>query len=67
LGDEAGDDGVKRPLVRFESVGVLGIEAEQGTSVLQGEPQVRWNDSRTEPVIDALDERHCVSIAVDHR
>ena len=38
---EPGDDCIERPFVRFERVGVLGIEAEKRSAVLQGEPQPR--------------------------
>ena len=45
---------------------MIRIERERSTTVLQHDARVARDDSRTECVKDAVDERHGVAVFVDH-
>src|SRR5579863_8517766 len=61
------NDGMKRALVRGESVRLVGIEHEQGATVLQGKSHSAHRDPRTETGEVALNQRNDIALPVDNR
>ena len=56
--DEAGDDGVVRPLAATHLVGMARFKREAAPPVLHGDAGVRHHDARTKPHVVGLDEAH---------
>jgi hypothetical protein len=56
-GEEAGDDGVERPLAAADLVRVAGLERKAGAAVLQADAGARHHDARAEAHVVGLDQR----------
>ena len=50
-----------------ERVGMLRIQFEQRAAILQVEPVFVHHDTRSEAQVHALDQRHDIAVAIDHR
>src|SRR5262252_222322 len=55
-GDQAGNDGVQRPLARRDAVGMTGLDAEAAGAVLQEDARLVGDDCRAEGMRDRVDE-----------
>ena len=64
---EGRNDGVERPLARRERVGMVGIHLEQPAAILQREAVIVHHHARAEMLVEALDQRDDVAVAVHHR
>ena len=60
------DDRVERPLVRFQSIGVLRVEGEQHAAILEGEAEFGRHQAGAEADVVALDQRDAVAVLIDH-
>ena len=65
-GDERGNDGVERPLVRRQPVGMAFGQHESGAPVLEHDAGARDDDARSEIAVDRVDEGHHVAVGVGH-
>jgi hypothetical protein len=66
LHDEGWDDRVIWPLAGLDAVGMLQIEDEEPSPVLEHDAGVPRRDPRAEACVQALNERHHVPPAVSH-
>ena len=65
-GDEGRDDGVVRPLVRRDDVGVAALQAKVGAAVLQRKAAATGHDRRAKAHIVGVDEAARVAVAVHY-
>ena len=65
-GDEGRDDGVVRPLVRRDDVGVAALQAKVGAAVLQRKAAATGHDRGAKAHIVGVDEAARVAVAVHH-
>jgi hypothetical protein len=66
LHHHAGNDGVHRPLVRTERIGMAGLQAEAPATIVQQHAGFRRIQRRAESVEDRVDEGARIAVAIDH-
>ena len=64
---EPRNDGVKRTFARRQHVRVLLVEREERPAILQREAGPGRHESAAKALVDALDQRHDVAVAIDRR
>src|SRR5258705_470319 len=62
---EPRDDRVQRTLARCQHVRVVFVEREERAAILQREAGASRHQPAAEPLVDALNERHDVAVAID--
>ncbi|MNV38714.1 hypothetical protein D3C71_1302760 [compost metagenome] len=66
LGDERRNDGLERPLARRVAVGVVLLQHEHLTAILQDESQPRRCHAAAHAAIVGLDQRHHHAVGIGH-
>jgi len=67
LCNHGGNDRVQWPLAPGNRIGMVGLEHEAASAVVEGHPGRRADDAAPEVIEDRIDERHGVAIGVNHR